>query len=75
VSEPPSDTDQDREPDPDATVAGAAAPGGPDRAGPPAAASPTRTHVGIDAYLATGTVLAGRYRIEGIVGVGGMGIV
>ena len=37
--------------------------------------SPTRTHTGIDAYLPTGTILAGRYRIDGIVGVGGMGIV
>jgi len=73
VSEPPSETDPDQEPDPDATVAGLDAPGGRDRA--PSAGSPTRTHVGIDTYLSTGATIAGRYRIEGIVGVGGMGIV
>jgi eukaryotic-like serine/threonine-protein kinase len=71
VSSPPPDRD------PDATVAEDAEPGDPpSQPAPPAApASPTRTHVGIDAYLAAGTVLARRYRIEEIVGVGGMGIV
>ena len=48
---------------------------GPTGGPPTPGGSPTRTHVGVDAYLANGSLLAGRYRIEGIVGVGGMGIV
>ncbi|HEV8629926.1 MAG TPA: tetratricopeptide repeat protein, partial [Thermoanaerobaculia bacterium] len=47
---------------------------GPTVASSPAG-SPTRTHVGLDGYLTAGSTLAGRYRIEGILGVGGMGIV
>ncbi|HEV8238028.1 MAG TPA: protein kinase [Thermoanaerobaculia bacterium] len=71
MSEPP------RQPDPDATVAGRgpSIEPGDSAGGLRSPSSPTRTHVGIDAYLSTGTILAGRYRIEGIVGIGGMGIV
>ena len=48
-----------------------------DRASPDAeaAGTPTRTQVGAMQYLGRGTVLSGRYRIDGVVGVGGMGIV
>ncbi|HXT19661.1 MAG TPA: serine/threonine-protein kinase, partial [Thermoanaerobaculia bacterium] len=67
-------TDPPPERDPEATVARGPRSGARDVASP-AASSPTRTHVGLDAYLPSGTILAGRYRIEGIVGVGGMGIV
>src|SRR5262249_16663602 len=78
VTEPPPERE------PEATIARADASGEPSgepsgeaRSGRPAgrSGSPTRTHVRLDAYLANGTVLAARYRIEGILGVGGMGIV
>jgi tetratricopeptide (TPR) repeat protein len=50
-------------------------PAGPADASPPAADDPTRTAIGAARMLAPGVLLAGRYRIDEMVGIGAMGMV